>query len=466
MLVKRQTIDIGPEHPTIYPVMHNTRRHTPLIPIAGLVILIIAGVAVCNLWLLVNLYEDAARSSSTLSAIQYGLLVTRELEQQPFFSKSLIGKENIEQFGRVVDALQTMEPGLEYVSVSERGAIVYHKQAHLAPEPGKSTGANTNRLEPVSVGRKKLWIGTNMIPVITFTRTLRSAEGHTRDLQVAFRKNVFEREHAGTTTAVTTMFQMSLLTMVVSFGLCLLVIIGLVRRELIWQKRQRLNEHLSFAGAMAGSIIHDFRNPMSAMRLDAQLLQHESAKGLTGRPERLLDLAGRILQTIDRMDTLLGEFLVIYKPDAATSERFDLNTCVQDCIELVKHRFAKAGIRVVLELAPTPLCVQGYPVQFKRALSNVLNNAEHFSPADSTVTVQTRREHDKAVVTVSDEGPGIPRADRARIFEIFFSGRPGGTGIGLALAKTAVENCGGTIDVETPSSGKGSRFVIRIPMQA
>jgi len=217
---------------------------------------------------------------------------------------------------------------------------------------------------------------------------------------------------------------------------------------------------------MAGSIIHDFRNPMSAMRLDAQLLQHETAKGPAGRPERLMDLANRITQTIDRMDTLLGEFLVVYKPDAVTRERFDLNTGVQDCFELVKHRFAKAGIRFVLKLSPTPLYVQGYPVQFKRALSNVLNNAEHFSPVDSTVTVQTWREHDKAIVTVTDEGPGIPRADRNRIFEIFFSRRPGGTGIGLALSKTAVENCGGTIDVETPSSGKGSRFVIRIPMQA
>ncbi|MDD5677908.1 MAG: HAMP domain-containing sensor histidine kinase [Kiritimatiellae bacterium] len=445
--------------------MHKPPRHTPLIPIAGLVILLIAGVAVVNLWLLVNLYESTARSSSALSAIQYGLLVTRYLEQQPFFSKSAIGKENAGQFGQVVDALQMVDPGLEYVSVNERGAVVYHKQARLAAKPEESAGAITNRAEPVSVGRKKLWVGTNMIPVITFTRTLRSADGRSRELQVAFSKNVFERDHAGAATAVTTMFHMSLLTLVVSFGLCLLVIIGLVRRELIWQKRQRLNEHLSFAGAMAGSIIHDFRNPMSAMRLDAQLLQNETAKGPAGRPERLMDLANRITQAIDRMDTLLGEFLVIYNPDSAIRERFDLNGCVQDCIELVKHRFAKAGIKVALELSPTPLCVQGYPVQFKRALSNVLNNAEHFSPVDSTVTVQSRKENDQAIVTVTDEGPGIPNADRGRIFEIFFSRRPGGTGIGLALAKTALENCGGTIDVETPASGKGSRFIIRIPMQ-
>ena len=107
MLVKRQTIDIGRQltsgRDTLQyePAMHNARHHTPLIPIAGLAILLIAGVAILNLWLLVNLYESTARSSSTLSAIQYGLLVTRDLEQQPFFSKSSIGKEDAEQFGRV-----------------------------------------------------------------------------------------------------------------------------------------------------------------------------------------------------------------------------------------------------------------------------------------------------------------------------------------------------------------------------
>ena len=110
-------------------IMHKPRRHTPLIPIAGLVILLIADVTVVNLWLLVNLYERTARSSSALSAIQYGVLVTRDLEQQPFFRKSSIGKDDAKQFGQVVDALQMLEPGLEYVSVSERGAIIYHKQA-------------------------------------------------------------------------------------------------------------------------------------------------------------------------------------------------------------------------------------------------------------------------------------------------------------------------------------------------
>lgn len=445
--------------------MQNNRHHAPLIVIAGLVILVIAGVAIVNLWLLVKLYDTTARSSSKLSAIQYGLLIARDLEQQPFLSKSGGGKQDAEQFGRVVDALQMVDPGLEYVSVSERGAIVYHKQARLATDRIKAAGAATNRPESASMGRKKLWVGTNMIPVITFTRSFRTDDGLTRDLQVAFRRDVFEREHAGTTTAVTTMFRMSLLTLVVSFGLCLLAVVGLVRRELIWQKRQRQNEHLSFAGAMAGSIIHDFRNPMSAMRLDAQLLQHETDKGPACRPERLQTLAGRITQTIDRMDTLLGEFLVIYKPDAAIRERFDLNICVQDCVELVKHRFANAGINVVLTLVPAPLYVQGYPVQFKRALSNVLHNAEQFSPAGSTVTVQTMLANDQTITTVTDEGPGIPRSERSRIFDIFFSRRPGGTGIGLTLAKTAVENCGGTIEVETPASGKGSRFVIRIPMR-
>ncbi len=95
----------------------------------------------------------------------------------------------------------------------------------------------------------------------------------------------------------------------------------------------------------------------------------------------------------------------------------------------------------------------------------MLHNAEQFSPPRSTVTVRTARTAAGAELCVTDEGPGIDPADRAHLFEMFFSRRPGGTGIGLALAKTAVENDGGTIASETPPSGKGSCFVIRMPLE-
>ncbi len=446
----------------------SARARAPLLPVAGLVILLIAGLGVLNLFLLLRVYHRAARSLASVSALEYGLLATRQLAAQPLLRDTAPASGDLASFGRVVDALQALEPGLEFVSVTERGAVVFHRQPSLevrppTPDADLSVVA-TNPPPPIRVGRQAVGSGSNRVPVLTFSRAFQAPGRPPRQLQVALRRDLFEREHAGTAQAVTAMFTLSVATLAGSFGLCLLAIAGLIRRELTWQKRQRLNDHLAVAGALAGSLLHDFRNPMSAMRLDAQLLQQEAARGAASRTERLAALAGRVVRTLDRLDALLGEFLAVTKPGQAAPERFDLPACVLDCLDLVQHRFARARVRLTLHPAPGPVAVVGAPLAIKRALLNILHNAEQFSPPDGTVTVAVRRADGAAEICVDDEGPGIAPADRRRLFELFFSRRPGGTGLGLALAKTAVEHGGGAIAAGTPPSGKGSRFVIRLPL--
>jgi signal transduction histidine kinase len=106
--------------------------------------------------------------------------------------------------------------------------------------------------------------------------------------------------------------------------------------------------------------------------------------------------------------------------------------------------------------------VTGRSVALKRALINVLTNAKQASPSGGTVTVSTRREDGYAVVVIEDEGPGIPEPEKNRIFDMFVSGKPGGVGLGLYLAKAAVESNRGKITAENRVEG-GARFVIRLP---
>ncbi len=438
-----------------------TRRHLPLAALAVLFILLIAGLAGVNLWLLVRLYERSSRSTVTLSVLQYGTLLTRQLAGQPLLQAPQPAPADAEQFGRMVDLLQQIEPGLAQVTVSERDAVLYHHgpaaPAAEAPDPAPGTGRT-------SVIPKKLLIGSNVAPVMAFTRKLNLPGGGERQVQVALKKELLEREQAGAAAAIAAMFHLSLVTLAAAFGVCLLAVVGLVRRELIWSQRRRQDEHLAFAGAVASSIIHDFRNPMSSMRLDAELLQQEAVRGAAARPERMHDLAAHINATIERLDILLLEFLLIAKPEVVEHERFDVNTCLRDDLDLVQALFAKAGIRIDQALAEQPLTIRGFPVQFKRALLNILHNAEHFAPPGSAVAVRTRQDGAEAVVEITDQGPGIPPRNRRRIFDLFYSERPGGTGIGLALAKTAVENCGGAVSVRPGPDGRGSCFVIRVPL--
>ena len=440
--------------------------------LAALFILLIAGFAGANLWLIVRLYKNTYRASATLSVLQYGLLITRHLAEQPLVTNKLIDQSESDQFVQVADSLQRLEDRLEYITVTDNGIVIYHKQSgSLTGKPALAThrkdrddsGLSTD-MDRVIIGRKKLLVGSTIVPVITFTRKIRLDNGHERELQLALKKDIVAREHAGASSAISTMFITAMITIGGSFGICLLVVIGLVHREMKWQIQRRQNEHLAFAGAMANTVIHDFWNPMSAMRLDAQLLRNEAEKGVESRKGRVVELAERITKTIDRIDDLLKEFLLLSRPDSTDRVCFDINTCVLDCLELLKLRFEKAGIQVKRSLSEVPLTVIGFQVQFKRALINILNNAEQFSSAGSTVTVKTLIQGKDAVVEVTDEGPGISHADRKNIFAMFFSRRSGGIGIGLALAKTAVENCGGTIHAGKNQKGKGSCFMIRIPM--
>lgn len=264
--------------------------------------------------------------------------------------------------------------------------------------------------------------------------------------------------------ADTEMFQLALVTFIVTLGLCLLAVIGFVYRETVGERRRRQNERLAFGGVVASSIIHDLRNCMSPMRLDAQMLEQEAARGPASRPERMNELAQRVDAAIHQLDILLIEFLEITRPEVIEHERFDLNVALREAMAMLKPQYEKAGIRLEPELAEQPLFIRGFPVQFKRAMVNILNNATHFAPAGSAVTVRSRPEDERAIVEIADQGPGIPARNRRHVFDLFFTTRPTGSGLGLALTKTAVENCGGKVSVRPGPADKGACFVVRVPL--
>jgi signal transduction histidine kinase len=434
----------------------------PLSLVASALIILIAAGSIFYLRALAALYEKASRASAAKSVIDQGAYISQWLADYPFFQRSPNEKEDAATFNRAVDWLQKMENGIQYVSIRENDVVLYRKQTGgYKTEIGQPEIARRGRM---AIGRKQLVLGTNILPVITFSMTQETQDGRKRVLEVALNKAVIERQSAVSISALNRMYYISLATIAIAFLLCLAAIVGFVHREMVWQKRSRLEEHLAFAGAVAGSVIHDFRNPLSAMRLDAQLLKSETSKGNNARPERLEELSQRIVNTIDRIDGLLSEFLTISRPEGNERENFEVNACVLDCVELLKMRFEKAGVHLLAGLSPERLLISGFPAQFKRALLNIITNAEHFSPLDSKVTINTSIEQRVVTVKITDEGPGIPYAERRKIFDLFYSNRPGGTGIGLALARAAIENCGGEISVETPPHGKGVCFTIKIPV--
>ena len=130
---------------------------------------------------------------------------------------------------------------------------------------------------------------------------------------------------------------------------------------------------------------------------------------------------------------------------------------------MLAPRFETSGVAAEVRRPVDPVVVRVAPAAVKRALLNVLLNATQHAGSGGRVAVEVARAGGKARLDVRDTGPGIPKAERERIFEMFYTTRPQGTGLGLFLARTAVEQNGGTLAVVEPT-GPGACFRLEFPL--
>lgn len=232
-----------------------------------------------------------------------------------------------------------------------------------------------------------------------------------------------------------------------------------LRREQEFKRRQQ-----NFL--MAAS--HEFRTPISTLRLLAQTLQMRELPRekqltylthITHEIDRLEDLSERLLAT-SRLVQGLGQI----KP-----ERQDLNQAVGRCLARQQSTLMARGATLHLEPAPVPLLVDLDPEAFSLVLSNLLDNAVKYSPQpQKPIWVRLRREGERAVLEVEDRGVGLSKGDLQQIFEPFFrvgdeqTRRTHGLGLGLYLVKNITELMGGRVWAE--ALPQGSRFGLSFPL--
>lgn len=438
------------------------REETRLTIVAAVAIIGIGSLAAINLFVLNSLYWRSVKASAAQEVSQLGgRLVMRIAEL------SVVGRTNPEEkewreFTRIIRSFDKFVPSLAYVSVSEDGVILFQeslgkKSDRVLPPPHVRLGSQPR------FGRQLVMLDGNPVPVMTFSADVATVEGHKRTVEVAIRRVAIDEEESGSRTALFQMFRMSLTTVAVGFIASVVIVGWLIRRELRRTQIRRQQENLAFAGAMATGIIHDFRNPMSALRLDLQMLDKEVTKGSEARPDRLEELSGRARGTLDRLDNILKEFQHLARPDEESFSPVDVNACVSDCTNLLGSRFGRAGVGLKKDLSEETLQVMASETGMKRALLNILINAEQASPRGGRVSVKTSAIRGMALVEIADQGPGIPESKRQKVFELFVSFKPGGFGLGLPLAKAAIQSFGGTIEVSAAAGG-GALFQIRLPL--
>jgi two-component system OmpR family sensor kinase len=213
---------------------------------------------------------------------------------------------------------------------------------------------------------------------------------------------------------------------------------------------------------------HELRTPLMSVRGYADLFQYAAANAPGERDKHL----ARLRAEAARMGVLLDDLLLLARLDAAEVET-PLRPVDADLVELVAHaadafRASHPDHRLTVTPGPERVELRLDPQRIRQVLDNLFTNAAVHTPAGTEVTVGVRVEPGHALVRVADTGPGIPPADRARVFDRFYrvdkarSRDRGGSGLGLAVARSLVRAHGGTIVL---SGEPGATvFTVRLPL--
>ncbi|MHC4820589.1 MAG: two-component system sensor histidine kinase NtrB [Planctomycetota bacterium] len=226
--------------------------------------------------------------------------------------------------------------------------------------------------------------------------------------------------------------------------------------------RRAENEHvrrerLAVLGEFAAGVAHEIRNPLSSMRMTLQLLP-ESGPG----DGNVAEDVGVILTEIDRLERSVDELLVFAGEPKLERTTCDVRELLDRSREMLRPQVEHLGLRLNVEDDDAPsLEVTGDPRRLRTCVDNLLLNALQVTQRGGVVTVRMARRGEEVTLEVEDDGPGIPEEVGEQIWEPFFSGRPGGSGLGLAVTRRLVRLHGG--DVSVRSGPTGSCFTVSLP---
>jgi signal transduction histidine kinase len=222
-------------------------------------------------------------------------------------------------------------------------------------------------------------------------------------------------------------------------------------------------ERLAAVGELASAVAHGIRNPLAGIRASAEVAREELGADGGDLRESLDDIIGEA----DRLETRVRTILDFTRAVALEPVPADLGAFVRAFADAFRARLPP-GMRVEVDVAPGLPAVPFDAGALAEVVETLAVNALEATPPPGTIALRVALEpHDgtgmRVVVSVSDTGPGMDAATARRVFDLFYTTKAAGTGVGLAMAKRLVERHGGTITVES-APGAGATFRIRLPV--
>jgi signal transduction histidine kinase len=211
-------------------------------------------------------------------------------------------------------------------------------------------------------------------------------------------------------------------------------------------------------GKMAAHVTHEVRNPLSSIGLNVELLAEELAKSgpAVQAPLRAIQ------REIDRLTGVTEEYLRLARLPAPRLEPEDLGAVATEVARFVDREMKAAGCAIELRVEPSLPLVAADEAQIRQSLLNLLRNAREATPGGGAITLSVRAIDDGVEIAVRDRGEGIPAERRGRLFDLFYSTKEGGTGLGLPLTQQIVVAHRGRIRCEDAPGG-GTVFALWFP---
>ncbi|MDH5491894.1 MAG: ATP-binding protein [Myxococcales bacterium] len=223
-------------------------------------------------------------------------------------------------------------------------------------------------------------------------------------------------------------------------------------------------EKLATLGQLAAGVVHELNNPLTSISVYGEYLLNKSVA--SAAPEGDTEKLRRIVQSTERILRFTRDLVVYARPTTEAPKALSIADIVEQSVVFCEHVLAEHGAVVVQEHADRSLTVLGVRGQLHQVFINLITNACHAMPHGAgKLSIKTEREASIVLITVHDNGAGIPAEQQAGIFEPFFStkGEGKGTGLGLSIARNIVQQHGGTIDV-TSELGDGASFQLAFPI--
>jgi PAS domain S-box-containing protein len=224
----------------------------------------------------------------------------------------------------------------------------------------------------------------------------------------------------------------------------------------------QVSERLAALGRITAGVAHEVKNPLNSMRLWLENLKEL----LPAERDSASQQAVQVLdKEIDRLDAVVKRFLDFTRPMDIRLESTQLAVLLKEVLEIATPQLQKSNIQLAQLL---PIDVPEVYVDralLKQAVLNVVLNAAEAMPNGGQLRLMLSRRGEMAEISVGDTGKGIPPENRHKIFQLFFTTRPGGSGIGLASTFRIVQLHNGSIDF-TSEVGRGTTFRIELPLAA